>query len=137
MPDVAPEPIDVYHLEKRVNDPDFPIDARNAYKEAVAWDSSNVFRKLYPDDVQYTYWALAADRVVSETAPPRTASCGTPTTGQLPVRGVLAILTFLEFARHPLFPQILFPARFGFEEKYSFLSRKYRLIAFCAASREA
>jgi exodeoxyribonuclease-3 len=53
---VAPEPIDVYHPEKRVNDPDFHIDARNAYKEAVAWGFMDVFRKLHPDVVQYTYW---------------------------------------------------------------------------------
>ena len=33
---VAPEPIDVYHPDRRVNDPDFHIDARNAYREAVA-----------------------------------------------------------------------------------------------------
>jgi len=53
---VAPEPIDVYHPEKRVNDPDFHIDARNAYKEVVAWGFVDVFRKLHPDVVQYTYW---------------------------------------------------------------------------------
>jgi exodeoxyribonuclease-3 len=39
-----------------VNDPDFHIDARAAYKEAVAWGFVDVFRKLYPDVVQYTYW---------------------------------------------------------------------------------
>ena len=33
---VAPEPIDVYHPDRRVNDVDFHIDARNAYNEAVA-----------------------------------------------------------------------------------------------------
>jgi exodeoxyribonuclease-3 len=53
---VAPEPIDVYHPEKRLNDPDFHIDARTAYKEAVAWGFIDVFRKLHPDVVQYTYW---------------------------------------------------------------------------------
>jgi len=53
---VAPEPIDVYHPDKRVNDVDFHIDARNAYKEAVAWGFEDVFRKLHPDRVQYTYW---------------------------------------------------------------------------------
>ena len=53
---VAPEPIDVYHPDKRVNDPDFHIDARAAYKEAVAWGFVDVFRKLHPDVVQYTYW---------------------------------------------------------------------------------
>jgi exodeoxyribonuclease-3 len=53
---VAPEPIDVYHPDRRVNDPDFHIDARNAYKETVAWGWIDVFRKLHPDRVQYTYW---------------------------------------------------------------------------------
>jgi exodeoxyribonuclease III len=53
---VAPEPIDVYHPDKRVNDVDFHIDARAAYKEAVAWGFVDVFRKLHPERVQYTYW---------------------------------------------------------------------------------
>lgn len=53
---VAPEPIDVYHPEKRGNDPDFHIDARNAYKETVSWGFVDVFRKLHPDAVEYTYW---------------------------------------------------------------------------------
>ena len=53
---VAPEPIDVYHPDRRVNDVDFHIDARNAYKEAVTWGFVDVFRKLHPDRVQYTYW---------------------------------------------------------------------------------
>jgi exodeoxyribonuclease-3 len=46
---VAPEPIDVYHPDKRVNDVDFHIDARNAYKQTVAWGFVDVFRKLHPD----------------------------------------------------------------------------------------
>ena len=53
---VAPEPIDVYHPDHRVNDVDFHIDARTAYKEAAAWGFVDVFRKLHPDAVQYTYW---------------------------------------------------------------------------------
>jgi exodeoxyribonuclease-3 len=53
---VAPEPIDVYHPDKRVNDVDFHIDARTAYKETVAWGFVDLFRKLHPDVVQYTYW---------------------------------------------------------------------------------
>lgn len=53
---VAPEEMDVYHPDRRVNDVDFHIDARNAYKEAVAWGFIDVFRKLHPDRVQYTYW---------------------------------------------------------------------------------
>ncbi len=53
---VAPEPIDVYHPDRRVNDVDFHIDARNAYKEALGWGFVDVFRLLHPDRVQYTYW---------------------------------------------------------------------------------
>ena len=53
---VAPEPIDVYHPDKRVNDPDFHIDARTAYKDVVSWGFIDVFRKLHPDVIQYTYW---------------------------------------------------------------------------------
>jgi exodeoxyribonuclease-3 len=53
---VAPEPIDVYHPDRRVNDVDFHIDARNAYKDAVGWGWSDMFRKLHPERVQYTYW---------------------------------------------------------------------------------
>ncbi len=53
---VAPEPIDVYHPDRRGNDPDFHIDAREAYKLAVSWGFVDVFRRLHPDRVQYTYW---------------------------------------------------------------------------------
>ena len=53
---VAPEPIDVYHPDRRVNDVDFHIDARNAYKAARDWGFVDVFRKLHPERVQYTYW---------------------------------------------------------------------------------
>jgi exodeoxyribonuclease-3 len=58
---VAPEPIDVYHPDRRVNDVDFHIDARNAYKETVAWGFVDVFRKLHPDTIQYTYWDYFRD----------------------------------------------------------------------------
>ncbi|MCU1275555.1 MAG: Exodeoxyribonuclease [Bryobacterales bacterium] len=53
---VAPEPIDVYHPDRRVNDVDFHIDARNAYKHALAWGFTDVFRMQHPDRLQYTYW---------------------------------------------------------------------------------
>jgi exodeoxyribonuclease-3 len=39
-----------------VNVPDFHVDAREAYRHAVSWGFIDVFRKLYPDRVQYTYW---------------------------------------------------------------------------------
>lgn len=53
---IAPEPIDVYHPEKRGNDTDFHIDARQAFREAADWGFVDVFRQLHPDRVQYTYW---------------------------------------------------------------------------------
>jgi exodeoxyribonuclease III len=53
---VAPEPIDVYHPDRRVNDVDFHIDARNAFKDVLSWGFTDVFRMLHPDRVQYTYW---------------------------------------------------------------------------------
>ena len=53
---IAPEPIDVYHPDRRVNDVDFHIDARNAFKETVSWGFVDVFRQLHPERVQYTYW---------------------------------------------------------------------------------
>ena len=53
---VAPEPIDVYHPDRRGNDPDFHIDARNSFKATVAWGFIDVFRQLHPDQIQYTYW---------------------------------------------------------------------------------
>ena len=53
---VAPEPIDVYHPDRRANDVDFHIDARNAYNATKQWGFIDVFRRLHPDRVQYTYW---------------------------------------------------------------------------------
>lgn len=53
---VAPEPIDVYHPDRRTNDVDFHIDARNAFKDVCSWGFLDVFRQLHPERVQYTYW---------------------------------------------------------------------------------
>ena len=53
---VAPEPIDVYHPDRRMKDVDFHIDAREAYKQARDWGFVDVFRQLHPERVQYTYW---------------------------------------------------------------------------------
>jgi exodeoxyribonuclease III len=53
---VAPEPIDVYHPDRRANDVDFHIDARNAFKETCSWGFTDLFRLKYPERVQYTYW---------------------------------------------------------------------------------
>jgi len=53
---VAPEPVDVYHPERRINDPDFHIDARNAFKAVVDWGFVDTFRLMHPARVQYSYW---------------------------------------------------------------------------------
>ncbi|MGH7252727.1 MAG: endonuclease/exonuclease/phosphatase family protein, partial [Nitrospiraceae bacterium] len=34
----------------------FHEDVRRAYKETVSWGFVDVFRKLYPDRLQYTFW---------------------------------------------------------------------------------
>lgn len=53
---VAPEPMDVYHPDRRVNDVDFHIDAREAYRRVLEWGFTDVFRQMHPDRIQYTYW---------------------------------------------------------------------------------
>lgn len=53
---VAPEPMDVYHPDRRVNDVDFHIDARQAFAHAAAWGFVDTFRTMHPEAVQYTYW---------------------------------------------------------------------------------
>ena len=53
---VAPEPMDVYHPDRRTNDVDFHIDARNAFKETRDWGFVDLFRRMHPERVQYTYW---------------------------------------------------------------------------------
>ena len=53
---VAPEAIDVHDPDSRVNDPDFHVDARNAYKNVVSWGWGDVFRQLHPERIQYAYW---------------------------------------------------------------------------------
>jgi exodeoxyribonuclease-3 len=53
---VAPEPIDVHSPEKHVKHVCFHEEVRKAYKETVAWGFEDVFRKLYPDRQQFTFW---------------------------------------------------------------------------------
>ena len=53
---VAPEPIDVHSPEKHLTHVCFHEDARRAYKETVAWGFVDVFRALYPDRQQFTFW---------------------------------------------------------------------------------
>lgn len=53
---VAPEPIDVHSPEKHLRHVCFHEDVRRAYKGAASWGFVDVFRKLYPDRIQYTFW---------------------------------------------------------------------------------
>ena len=53
---VAPEPIDVHSPEKHLKHVCFHEDARRAYKETLTWGFTDVFRKLYPDRQQFTFW---------------------------------------------------------------------------------
>ena len=53
---VAPQPVDVHSPEKHLQHVCFHELARNAYKETVAWGFVDVFRKLYPDRQQFTFW---------------------------------------------------------------------------------
>jgi exodeoxyribonuclease-3 len=53
---VAPAPMDVYHPDRRLNDVDFHIDARNEFHKTAEWGFIDLFRKLHPTRVQYTYW---------------------------------------------------------------------------------
>jgi exodeoxyribonuclease III len=53
---VAPRPIDVHSPEKHLKHVCYHEDARTAYQEAASWGFVDVFRKLYPDRQQYTFW---------------------------------------------------------------------------------
>ena len=53
---VAPEPIDVHSPDKHLRHVCYHEDVRRAYKETVAWGFVDVFRKLYPDRQQFTFW---------------------------------------------------------------------------------
>jgi len=57
---VAPEPMDVHSPEKHLDHVCFHEDARKVYKDAVAWGFVDVYRKLYPDKQQFTFWDYRA-----------------------------------------------------------------------------
>jgi exodeoxyribonuclease-3 len=65
---VAPEPMDVHSPEKHLDHVCFHEDVKKAYRDTVSWGFIDVFRKLYPDRQQYTFWdyrapnALASNR---------------------------------------------------------------------------
>jgi exodeoxyribonuclease-3 len=53
---VAPDPIDVHSPDKHLKHVCFHEDVRRAYKETMAWGFVDVFRQLYPDKQQFTFW---------------------------------------------------------------------------------
>ncbi|MCG3205075.1 MAG: Exodeoxyribonuclease III [Elusimicrobia bacterium] len=53
---VAPSPLDVHHPERHKKHVCYHELAQEAYKNTVSWGFVDVFRKLYPDRVQYTFW---------------------------------------------------------------------------------
>ena len=53
---IAPQPIDVHSPEKHLRHVCFHEDARRAYTEVVNWGFVDVFRKLYPERQQFTFW---------------------------------------------------------------------------------
>ena len=53
---IAPEPIDVHSPEKHLRHVCFHEDARRAYKRVLEWGFTDVFRHLYPERQQFTFW---------------------------------------------------------------------------------
>ncbi len=53
---VMPTELDVYKPERWVNDALFRVETREAYKKLLAQGWTDAIRKLYPDDVIYTFW---------------------------------------------------------------------------------
>jgi exodeoxyribonuclease-3 len=58
---VAPENLDVHAPEKHRRHVCFHDDARREYKSTVEGRFVDVFRKLYPDKIQYTFWDFFSD----------------------------------------------------------------------------
>jgi exodeoxyribonuclease-3 len=53
---VMPAELDVYKPERWLNDALFRIEIRDAYKKLLAQGWTDAIRKLYPDEVIYTFW---------------------------------------------------------------------------------
>jgi len=53
---VAPDGIDVHHPEKHLTHVCFHEEVKKAYAKTVEWGFEDVFRKLYPDRQQFTFW---------------------------------------------------------------------------------
>lgn len=59
---VAPEPMDVYDPVGLATSPDFHPEARAAFKRTADWGFVDLFRRVHPNRVQYTYWDFFHDR---------------------------------------------------------------------------
>ena len=53
---VMPTEIDVYKPERWINDALFRTEIRDAYKKLISQGWTDAIRKLYPDEVIYTFW---------------------------------------------------------------------------------
>jgi exodeoxyribonuclease-3 len=53
---VAPEPLDVHSPEKHLRHVCFHESVRHAYKDTLAWGFVDVYRRLHPDTLMYTFW---------------------------------------------------------------------------------
>ena len=53
---VMPTELDVYKPERWVNDALFRVEVRDAFKTLVSQGWTDAIRKLYPDEVIYTFW---------------------------------------------------------------------------------
>ena len=53
---VAPEAIDVHSPEKHLRHVCYHEDVRKAYRRTLEWGFADVFRHLYPEKQQYTFW---------------------------------------------------------------------------------
>lgn len=53
---VAPEPIDVHSPDTHLKHVCFHEDVKRAYRETISWGFADVFRRLHPDRLQYTFW---------------------------------------------------------------------------------
>lgn len=63
---IAPSPIDVHSPEKHLKHPCYHEAARNAYNHTINGRFVDVFRQLYPDRVQYTFWDFFANSFATD-----------------------------------------------------------------------
>lgn len=58
---VMPSEIDVYKPERWVNDALFRIESREAFQKLMAQGWTDAIRKLYPNEIIYTFWDFFRD----------------------------------------------------------------------------